>query len=300
MKTEKSGSLFTICTDCDTCAERCIVRIAAPGSLRVKSRVQKIIERRPNREFSELIETYRHIPGDDGTDQRAFEILPDSNFDLVFVLGDGFCKLLFFGPFTKKVFFPIRNSHEYFCVRFRPGRIPRLADIRPAELVDHAIYLPGIFGIDTDILCEHLHALTDIDSRQRFIEEVFRKSRLESIVPTNRFRRLAERVASFQGNIRVDALAAGSGISRRTLERLFKDEVGIPPKAFIRFIRFQNAVEKLRNGTYTRLAEIAYDCGYADQSHFIKDFKELFGGLPGSAALLSSVAFLQYDVSDPV
>jgi AraC-like DNA-binding protein len=81
---------------------------------------------------------------------------------------------------------------------------------------------------------------------------------------------------------------------------LFKDEVGIPPKTFIRFVRFQNAVEKLRNGTHTRLAEIAYDCGYADQSHFIKDFKELFGDLPGPAASSSSVAFLQYETSDPV
>ncbi|MFX0202151.1 MAG: helix-turn-helix domain-containing protein [Candidatus Hodarchaeota archaeon] len=288
------------CRDCETCAEKCIMKIITASSVCVEKRVQKATERRPNREFSKLIEMYWHFPAHNGTDQRAFKILPDCNFDLVFVLGDRFCKLLFFGPFTKKIFLPIRNSHEYFCIRFRPGRIPRIADVQPPELVDNAIQLPKMLGIDTDVLCEHLHALTDIDSRQRFIEEVFRKARLESIVQVNHFSRLADRVACLKGMIRVDTLAIDSGMSRRTLERVFKAELGVPPKTFIRYVRLQNVVEKLRSRTHKRLAEIAYDCGYADQSHFIKDFKQLSGNLPSSDASLLSVAFLQYEVPQSV
>lgn len=300
MKTTKNDSLFTICTDCHSCTERCIVKIATPGSLRIGCRAQKSVEHRPNPVVGELIERYWQVPRYDGTAQRAFEILPHGRFDLVLVLADRFCKLILMGPFTRKVFLPIRNSVEYFCIRFRPGQVPRLADIRPAELVDNAIYLPKLFGIAPDMLGEQLYALTDVDSRRRFIEDLFREVRPESNTPTKQFRRLAERVTSLEGQIRVEALAEGSGISLRTVERLFKDEVGIPPKTFIRFVRFQNAVEKLRNGNYATLAEIAYACGYADQSHFIKDFKHLFNGLPGFAASTSSVVFLQYEMSEPV
>lgn len=297
---KEDDSLFTLCTNCRTCTEKCVVRSAVPGSLSVRSRVRGVVERRPNRRFSRMIEKYWHVPGHDGADQRAFEILPDGSFDLVFVLGDQYCRLLFFGPFTRKVFSPIRNSHEYFCIRFRPGWIPRLADVHPSELVDNAIYLPKMLGIDTDLLSENMYRLSGIDSRQRFIEEIFHKERLDSTVPTNRFLRVAEKVALFQGQIRVDDLAAESGMSCRTLERLFREEVGIPPKTFIRFVRFHNAVERLRKGAHTHLAEIAYDSGYADQSHFIKDFRQFFGGPPSSSASLSSVAFLQYEISDLV
>ncbi|WP_027185090.1 helix-turn-helix transcriptional regulator [Desulfovibrio inopinatus] len=300
VKLDKTDSLFCLCTTCQTCIEQCVMRTTEPGSLHVRTRAKEIIERRASGEFSHLIDKYWYVPRHEGTDQRAFEIIPDGSFDLIFILGETFCRLLFLGPFTRKVFLPIRNSHEYFCIRFHPGRVPQLATcIRSAELVNNGIYLSELLGIETCFLCEHLYVLANFDSKQQFIENIFRKVGLESTVPRNRFQRLAEHVLSFQGQIRVDELASDSGMSCRTLERLFKDEVGIPPKAFIRMIRLQKAVEKLRMGSYGRLTDIAYDSGYTDQSHFIKDFKQLFGDLPSSATPLSSVAFLQFEASDP-
>ncbi|TXJ23716.1 MAG: AraC family transcriptional regulator [Chitinophagaceae bacterium] len=65
-------------------------------------------------------------------------------------------------------------------------------------------------------------------------------------------------------------------LSTRQFERNFKEFAGFSPKLYSRIIRFQSAIEQYGQ-TGKSLTEIAYDCGYYDQSHFIHDFKEFSG-----------------------
>ena len=69
-------------------------------------------------------------------------------------------------------------------------------------------------------------------------------------------------------------------LSERSFERKFKQAVGITPKLFSRICRFQEALTQLRNNQYRKLSDIAYENGYADQSHFIRSFKEFTGISP--------------------
>src|SRR5699024_12361683 len=62
--------------------------------------------------------------------------------------------------------------------------------------------------------------------------------------------------------------------------RNFKKASGFTPKFFARIVRFQTAMESFGLETQT-MAEIALKCGYYDQSHFIHEFKEFSGYLPG-------------------
>jgi len=77
----------------------------------------------------------------------------------------------------------------------------------------------------------------------------------------------------------VDELAKRSFLSTRQFERNFKNFSGFSPKLYSRIIRFQSATQQY--GTcYNTLTDIAYDCGYYDQSHFIHDFKQFSGYHP--------------------
>jgi AraC-like DNA-binding protein len=87
-------------------------------------------------------------------------------------------------------------------------------------------------------------------------------------------------VESCGGQIQVHKLADLVGTSVRTLERTFLAEVGLSPKRFIRLVRFQNTIGRVRNQNYRTLAELASDCGYADQPHFIREIKQFTGSLP--------------------
>lgn len=70
------------------------------------------------------------------------------------------------------------------------------------------------------------------------------------------------------------------GISDRRLSQLFKEEVGVSPKLWCRIQRFQTAVRNLHRGADIPWAELALQCGYYDQSHFINDFRAFSGVNP--------------------
>jgi AraC-like DNA-binding protein len=64
------------------------------------------------------------------------------------------------------------------------------------------------------------------------------------------------------------------GINERTLQRLFKKFVGITPNQYRRICQFQLSFNQLRSGRFINLTDVAFENGFADQSHFIRSFKE--------------------------
>jgi transcriptional regulator GlxA family with amidase domain len=90
---------------------------------------------------------------------------------------------------------------------------------------------------------------------------------------------LAATIVSEAGLISVDALASSAGISARQLERRFLQEVGVAPKLLCRILRFQRIFHSIRAHD-GRWATVAADCGYYDQAHLIRDFKQFAGQTP--------------------
>ena len=77
----------------------------------------------------------------------------------------------------------------------------------------------------------------------------------------------------------VNALAESACLSKRQYERVFHDTVGMKPKEYSRIVRFQKALWMMQRGE-SNYAGIAAECGYSDQSHFIRNFKKLSGYTP--------------------
>ncbi len=96
--------------------------------------------------------------------------------------------------------------------------------------------------------------------------------------------RLVERRA---GLLTVDGLCAGTGLSSRTLERIFLDLAGVPPRLYLRLVRFRHAVREAEAKMSRRWTDIALACGYYDHAHFTRDFRSL-AGCPPSAWLDSN------------
>ncbi len=63
-------------------------------------------------------------------------------------------------------------------------------------------------------------------------------------------------------------------INERTLQRTFKKFIGITPSQYRRICQFQQSFAQLRSTDFDTLAAVAYENGFADQSHFIRSFKE--------------------------
>ncbi|OAA18864.1 DNA-binding domain-containing protein, AraC-type [Frankia sp. EI5c] len=88
------------------------------------------------------------------------------------------------------------------------------------------------------------------------------------------------------GAVPVSALAAEVGWSARHLGSHFHAEIGLSPKAAARVIRFDRARRMLASrwteGRRPRLAELAAECGYFDQAHLAREFRELAGCSPSA------------------
>lgn len=87
---------------------------------------------------------------------------------------------------------------------------------------------------------------------------------------------LLEEMIKFHGQISIASLANKFQLSTRKLERLFKEQVGVSPKVYARIIRFKHIFNLMQQSHVSR-GEAAYLCGYFDQPHFNKDFKDFSG-----------------------
>lgn len=79
-------------------------------------------------------------------------------------------------------------------------------------------------------------------------------------------------------NIALQHLAAVAGLSAYHLLRTFRERYGLPPHAFQLQQRINVAKRMLAEGF--SIAEVAFELGFTDQSHFTKKFKAFVGATP--------------------
>jgi len=83
-----------------------------------------------------------------------------------------------------------------------------------------------------------------------------------------------------RGRASIADIAIELGWSHRRLIARFREQIGLAPKALARVIRFDRAATALRSAQPVGLSEIAYACGYADQAHLTREFRDLAGLSP--------------------
>jgi AraC-like DNA-binding protein len=171
------------------------------------------------------------------------------------------------------------------------------------ELGNTVRALDELFGADGPRLDEQLRDASDWESGFNTIEGFLLRRAAEGPQPDPAVARAWSRLCETSGRLPVGALAAELGCSRRHLTARFHEQIGQPPKTAARVLRFER-VRRLLEADPVRWAEIAYECGYCDQSHMNRDFRDLAGTtpgdfiagrMPGSAASGEAVTFVQDD-----
>ena len=88
------------------------------------------------------------------------------------------------------------------------------------------------------------------------------------------------RLGDLDGDISVMVLARACGLSTKHFSRAFRQSTGLPPHQWLLQRRIDKAKQLLRDSR-SPLAEVAADCGFADQSHFTRVFTRAVGISPG-------------------
>ncbi|MEJ8279079.1 helix-turn-helix domain-containing protein [Pseudonocardia spirodelae] len=142
------------------------------------------------------------------------------------------------------------------------------------DVVDLAALLPGV-----DALLDRLHAAPTWSARCALLDaELCRRAAAgpDRAAPSEVGRAWDLLVAS-GGTARIAAVADDVGWSARHLSERLRRETGLATKTAARVIRFERACRVLRSPAAPPLAELAVRCGYADQQHLARDFRDLAG-----------------------
>jgi len=224
-------------------------------------------------------------------------VLPDGRPELILHFGDAFDrvygdgaierqpKIIFAGQLTSQLLLKPSGTIGILGVRFHPFGAAALMKTPQHELAGLTI------GVDALArpLSQALEALRDSTDDLHVAVRQIQQVLMRWIDPDRidpRIRHAVETISRHQGLISVDDVAARVSLTRRHLERKFRAAVGVAPKRLARITRFQQALRILEDsasaspGTHT-----AVTCGYADQAHFIRDFRGLAGCPPGEHLL---------------
>ena len=97
--------------------------------------------------------------------------------------------------------------------------------------------------------------------------------------------------AAILASASVAEIAARTGLPHRQLQRIFTRDLGMPPRAYLRLLRFRGAMIEVQQSA-APLADAAAGQGYADQAHMARDFRSLAGVPPREARLRARGPFL--------
>ena len=223
---------------------------------------QEFVPRSPLRDYVRCIWTMRS-PG--GGVER---VLPDGSCEIVLNRGD-----------------PFRHEGRVQPRAMVVGQMPRFMEIEPAGAVDliGIRFRPGgLFPFLRAPMSDLTGGWADLRDVDRALVRDLEGARgpeealLARLRPADGPVRAA--VAAIErGEPRIGRIARGLGLHPRRLERMFLREVGVAPKLLARVVRFQGVLRG--SGDW---ATVAQACGYYDQAHLIRDFKE-FAGEPPTA-----------------
>jgi AraC-like DNA-binding protein len=164
-----------------------------------------------------------------------------------------------------------------------------LLGVPAGELAGLDLHAADLLGRLGDDLQEQLHAADSWGARFRLLDDRLGRALDLDRVPPPEVRRAWHLLCASGGTARIADVARAVGWSERHLAARFRTEIGLTPKAAARVIRFDRARRMLPGSAG---AFVAATCGYADQSHLVRDFVD-FTGLAPSAWLAAEVGNLQ-------
>ena len=185
-----------------------------------------------------------------------------------------------FGVMRRRFTRVLQGQGRVLGIKFRPGGFRPFVTRPVADFTDKRLPLQQVLGEAARGLAQRALALTDHQEAIAVLEAFLREFQPQATPSVTLAGRIAERIAADRGITRVEQLAREFGVGVRSLQRLFDETVGVSPKWVIQRYRLHEAAARMAAAAAIDWADIALELGYADQAHFIRDFRKLVGKSP--------------------
>ena len=197
------------------------------------------------------------------------------------------------GMHTNYITIPSGIDAKQMIITFKKGMNFPFFKLPMSELTNIVTDAEQVLGNGILELRERMLETPPIEARFALLEN-FLLARAGSELEVNPFIEYAiEKLVRKPDGVSLKELSCEAGYSQKHFISLFKKHVGLSPKAFVRVMRFQEAVREIEQKGKISWTKIALDCGYYDQAHFINDFR-LFSGFTPEEYLRKKNGQLNY------
>lgn len=174
------------------------------------------------------------------------------------------------------------RAETFACLQVRLSPLAARAVLGPALGALHGgvLTLDELIGNDADRIAMRLNALATWDERFALVDDWLANRLGFADQATREVAWVWRRIVAGRGDVRIDGLSDELGWSRKQLWTRFGAQLGMAPKRAARLVRFDHAVHRLVAGGAP--ADVAAECGYADQSHLHRDVAQYTGLTPAT------------------
>ena len=178
-------------------------------------------------------------------------------------------------------------------VHFKPGGLYPFVDFSMVELNDLTIDLDCIWGNEANSLREAVLHEPSIDNRFSILENYFLQKGKNKMENHALVHYSVNQLTSSPQMWTIKNLSDKAGITQKHLITPFRKYVGLSPKMFSRIYKFQKVIHLIEQQKKIDWSMLAYECGYFDQAHFIKEF-QAFSGINPVSYLEKRGPYLNY------
>jgi AraC-like DNA-binding protein len=234
----------------------------------------------PGPEFASIVERFWLLEGTAAGAPDA--IIPDGRVELVFHYGGTFWRhqpggrpvrqpsSLLVGQMVEPVVLAPQGEAGVAAIRLMPAAAGTFLGFCAREIAGRFVELDAVCA-PTGELRERLAEAGGDAARIEILEAWLRRMVRRATRP--QMDAAVSVIVRSGGRASVDRIAARTGLGVRQIERHFHDQVGLGPKTFSRIVRLQAALARIRQGG--PLCDVAVACGYYDQAHMARDFRQL-------------------------
>jgi AraC-like DNA-binding protein len=219
----------------------------------------------------------------------AERVLPTGCVDLLLSLDERPATDVIAGPRSRSIILDTSRALSFIGVRFRPGGAFPFLGLPVGELQDLSVEPATLWGARARTLRDQLLHTGTANARFAILERFLLERLHEARERHPAVQYAIDTIGESHGTASVASIVDHTGLSARRFIAAFRDEVGLVPKVFSRLARFRRVIDELRDADAVDWADLALDCGYFDQSHFIHDFRA-FAGVSPSAYLRQRTA----------
>lgn len=187
------------------------------------------------------------------------------------------------GVRTQPITIPSGKGSRMLIVAFKKGKAHPFYDFPMSELADLVVDADLVFGKKLHGLREQLLDTKSIYQKFLLVESFLLRQAgdmLHANTPLNCVEYAIASIANQPNTLGFQQMSSRIGYSQKHFIELFKKQVGVPPKQYLKIMRFQKAISEIENKQFVQWSSVAMESGFYDQAHFINDFKNFSGFTP--------------------